>query len=77
MIAKLEARALVDENWKTINAIIDALNTQSNITIRVHSKSVVGKVTDGAGAGGNVDVPPCLTNGRVLATENGITIVLE
>lgn len=77
MIPKLEAGAPVDENWRTINALIDALAANQIREIKVHGKSVIGSVTDGAGAGGKVDVPPCLTNGRVVPTENGITIVLE
>lgn len=77
MIQKLEAGSPVDEVWRTVNAIINALEVDRNIIIKIHGKSVVGTVTDGAGAGGKVDVPPGLTNGRVERTENGTTIILE
>jgi len=72
MIQKLAADQPVDQNWKTINALIDVVNAIGELKIKVHAKAVVGHLE-----GTQVSVPPCITNGRVDRTEGGLTIVIE
>lgn len=69
----------VDELWRTVAELTEVVNAVLNGEVRVHAKSVVGRVLDisGVPTGQLVDIEPFIKSGRLLYTGGKFTIIIQ